>query len=263
MVKNEARYMREWITLNNSAGISDFLIYDNGSVDDLEGAVNRCRSVASITIQRWLSCASWRETQTSAFMHAAKQLAGTRSFVAFIDVDEFLLCSPGQSLQAIFDALSEDVSAVAVCQRIFGSSGLEKDSSGFVTTRFIRRAEDQHDEHRWFKTIARPERIVGFRNSHSLRVSNGKYVYADGSEFKHARDLPGISEEVVSAPIVLNHYILKSLQEFKDKKDRWMGTSIQTRYSDEYFKYRDSFANAVTDERLSQICEQLIRDRKL
>ena len=43
----------------------------------------------------------------------------------------------------------------------------------------------------------------------------------------------------------MNHYMLKSLDEFREKQARWADRVLASRFSDSYFFERDRYANAI------------------
>jgi hypothetical protein len=88
-------------------------------------------------------------------------------FVAFIDIDELLFWNAEGGLPRALDLY---VSAVAVNQRIFGSSGLRRYRNDHVTTRFVRGSEPDNPENRWVKTVALAECVESFSSVHSATL---------------------------------------------------------------------------------------------
>ncbi|MEI6160371.1 MAG: DHH family phosphoesterase, partial [Roseococcus sp.] len=102
--------------------------------------------------------------------------------VAFLDADEFLFDPQWRSLPNWLDGLEDDVGAVAVNQRVFGSAGrIEIDDEDLVIRRFTKRATLDYPEHNWVKTIARPECVATFHFSHTVELREGRYIMTDGS----------------------------------------------------------------------------------
>jgi hypothetical protein len=197
--------------------------------------------------------------QLAAFQESAKALAGKCDFIGFLDVDEFLVADSG--LPSWLSAAPADVGAIAVCQMVFGSNRQTHYEPDLVISRFTRRAEAERGEHRWVKTIARPECVEGFSSSHNVTLRSGRYVMADFAPFQPAAH-PGEAARICHAPIHFNHYILKSKQEFawKQKRGALSDTGDYTRFTDGYFAGRDPGSNAVEDLRAAAQADA-VRDR--
>ncbi|MCB8836129.1 glycosyltransferase family 2 protein [Aurantimonas sp. VKM B-3413] len=258
IVRNEALYLAEWIDFHRRMGVQRFQIYDNESMDRPDQIVERLGANVSCEILRWPTARTWRETQRSAYMDGVERLH-TYKYVAFIDVDEFLHSERGETLPVRLSKFGRDVAAIGVCQRVFGSSGLLAFDGRNVTERFTLRAEQSHSDNRWFKSIVRPTEILDFDSSHSVVLKTGQYVLADGRPLRRSMAHPGISDRVCHGPLRVNHYLLKSLEEFRWKQARWRGTTLESRYGDEFFFRRDAYSSAVTDPSLVGVVE---RDRR-
>lgn len=243
IVRDEADYIEEWVKFHQAQGVSKFYIYDNGSKDN----------TADILSSLGISCASvekdhedFGKTQTWSYYQSRIPLADF-DWVAFIDIDEFLFGRNGKSLPEVLADFPADVSAIAVQQRLFGSSFLETHEPGNVVDRFTMCTEPDSAESLWFKSIVRPSKLWGLTSAHSVVISDGRYVLSDGSDYlrnpeKHA----GVAPRVTHGLIGLHHYIVKSREEFLKKSARWAdrprGASKKV---ENYFDTRQQSANAV------------------
>ncbi len=143
-------------------------------------------------------------------------------------------------------------SAVAVNQRLFGSSGLKTYHPSFVTSRFTRCTRLDSISSHWYKTIARPERISHIETVHSVDLKAGEYVLNDYKTFEKSPEHPGNADRVGTGNLLLNHYMLKSLEEYRWKQDRGRSRGLDSRYDDAFFTSRDTndWANADINEKL-------------
>lgn len=115
MVKNEAKYVREWVEFHSLVGVSKFIIFDNDSADSLKAALNG--TIADVMIIRWPPPANdrwppgnpheercrgyedgkyrdeWAYThcQTAALHECLRMERGRSRWVAGVDVDEFFM----------------------------------------------------------------------------------------------------------------------------------------------------------------------------
>ncbi|KZV43072.1 hypothetical protein F511_04464 [Dorcoceras hygrometricum] len=87
MVYNVAKFLKEWVFYHTKIGVEKFLLYDNGSDDDLGKVVEQLvQEGFDVTIYFWL----WPKTQESGFSHAALYASDCCEWMMYIDVDEFL-----------------------------------------------------------------------------------------------------------------------------------------------------------------------------
>jgi hypothetical protein len=252
IVQNEESYISEWIAFHILVGVRRFLIYDDGSDDMTADLARKYRPLAEIEmILKRSSGNSFDNTQRQAYQEGAQRLNGQTDFVAFIDVDEFLYATHEfANLPAALEVCFKDeVGAIAVQQRVFGSNGHRRRTLGSVIERFVRCDAPDDGERLWFKTVARPEAIKTFSSVHSVILKKGLYVHADGSPLRRNATHPGVAASFRDGPIRLNHYMLKSLDEYRSKQRRWTHRypEMRKRYNGKYFWDRDATCNEIID----------------
>jgi hypothetical protein len=248
IAKNEADYIEEWLAFHILQGVSHVVLYDNNSTDDTCARARSFASRVSLRIVRWPDSRDGFDlTQRLAYFDGAQRLSRVVDYVAFIDLDEFLFATDGSPLGSVLAAFPPGTAAVAVNQRVFGSASQLDSTAGLVTSRFTLAAPKNHSESHWFKTIARPDRIVGFDTVHSVVLDSGDYVLSDGRPLPLRPDHPGFSSLIPEGTLRLHHYILKSREEFERKKLKWSGQDLSNRYTDEYFAQRDASINEVRE----------------
>lgn len=155
IVKNETPYILEWIAHYRSIGIGNLIIYDN-ETDDPDGTLQKLDQAQLCKVIPW-KVEEGTSPQISAYNDAIRRFRERFEFIAFFDADEFLCVPPGFNIIAWLRELPDDVGAVAINQRIFGSSGHLTRSAGFVTERFTRCSVSSYDENYWVKSIYRTD----------------------------------------------------------------------------------------------------------
>lgn len=259
ILKNEADYIEEWLAFHTLQGVGRILLYDNNSSDDTCRRATSFAKLVDLQIVHWPDSANgFNCTQCLAYFDGARRLAGLADYVAFVDIDEFVFAADYRPMGQVLAHFPADVAAIAVNQRVFGSAAQPTSTGYLVTSRFTMAAAADHSEGHWFKTIARPERIVGFDGPHSVVLDSGSYVLSDGQPLPPRPHNPGHSSIVAEGELRLHHYILKSRQEFELKKLKWSGQDLRDRYTDEYFDLRDMSINAVCDERLKPLAARIL-----
>jgi hypothetical protein len=144
--------------------------------------------------------------------------------MAFIDADEFVWPTNWEptaipSLAGL--AARPDVGAIVLNWAIHGSSWHTNHAAGLVTERFQRSAPRTMRINQHYKTVLRTAAWSGaFPNPHQPRLDAGwQVVHANGAPVvPHTRHPVGLSSEVVWEILRLNHYAVKSRQEFEERK---------------------------------------------
>ena len=112
MVRNEAKYVREWVEFHSLLGVDKFVLFDNDSADSLLDALEG--TIANVSIVRWpplhwpagnpfeQTCQAYKDgtnrkewafvdCQAAAFHECLNTERGHSRWVAAVDVDEFYL----------------------------------------------------------------------------------------------------------------------------------------------------------------------------
>lgn len=249
IAKNEARYIVEWLSYHRAIGIEDIVVYDNDSSDETTPVLEKLERHGLVRRIPWPTLEN-RSPQITAYADFISRSKGTNAFIAFIDLDEFLSVDDGEididSYLARNNLLDPSVGAIAVNQRVFGSSHLETYAPAPVIRRFTLKAEEGYTENRWFKSFARPDAVETL-NSHCVKLLSGRYVDARGRPLD-TNSIAGGQTPAICDGLRINHYILKSLEEYRWKQQR--GGAAQatpaarlTRYTEDFFFGRGPYLN--------------------
>ncbi|KAK1289745.1 hypothetical protein QJS10_CPB18g00511 [Acorus calamus] len=211
MLRNQARFLREWVTYHARVGVGRWFVYDNNSDDGLELTVaSLVSSGFEVTRHAW----PWVKTQEAGFAHCAVRARQARcAWVAFTDVDEFLylpnvnrMTSPAP-MREVLARLPRMIGEVRVACHSFGPSGRIRAPARGVTVGYTCRlaSPERH------KSIMRPEALDGSLVNvvHHFRLGDG-YGY----------------ENLERAEVVVNHYKYQAWEVFKEKFYRRVATYV-------------------------------------
>lgn len=199
MVRNQARFLREWIMYHAQIGVQRWFIYDNNSVDNIEKVLESLET-ANLNISRHLW--PWIKTQEAGFAHCALRARDSCEWVGFIDVDEFLHLPSGASLQDVVwnqsRSANNNVAELRISCYSFGPSGLTSVPPKGVAVGYTCRlsAPERH------KSIVRPEAL----NSTLINVVHHFHL-RNGFDFVN----------VDRGAMVINHYKYQVWEVFKEK----------------------------------------------
>ena len=252
IVKNELDSLSEWMAFHLAVGASHFLIADNESSDgtyELLDALSKTGLVTLISVPTG---------STPPQLLAYQQLLGSCpdgiDLVAFVDADEYLLPTPPAVAVAADKApefpllawlekqfASKEVGAMALNWACFGSNGAKFRDEGLVIERFTQRAKQAFGPNHHFKSVVRPSYVEKFDNPHYARLNRGHYINAVGEPVearldKQGKPRMGLSEQIVWEGARINHYLVKSVEEFVVGKAK-RGSAATPNYT----KQRDYF----------------------
>lgn len=249
--RDERDYILEWLAWHLIAGFENFYIADNGSSDGTLALLEALELAGYIKLL--YQPVQPHSSQLKAYERILQNAAGECHALLFIDADEFLCHDSfidGEEYRSVHSLLEDPtVGAVALSWRLFGSSGREHFDSLPVIERFDRHAE--YPQSRLIKSVVKIP-YVTHMSVHYGKLQDG-YTYVDAQgqvigdfiTFKNgqpARDsVSGMREAACSTPLMINHYVVKSKQEFVEKKIRRGDAMLGINYerSMDFFKEHD------------------------
>lgn len=214
IVRDELAGIVEWIAYYKSLGSDALVIYDNDSTDGTERILAALHAAGEIARFPWPSRIGSRP-QTEAYAHALSHAC--TEWIGFFDCDEFLVLPDDDELDSYLDCAPADAGAIAVNWRIFGDSGQNCFAARPVIERFTRGADLSSVLNHSFKTLAR-RRCVQRQGIHDCTLSSGHYVTGSFRPLRKAG--AGASAEADHLGAILNHYVVKSREEWQAKLRR-------------------------------------------
>lgn len=163
-VRDEKPFMDEWLLYHKMIGADHFFLYDDEPGLPLEAFCAPHQGYVTVTPLHGLSKKLPGECrQNQAYTHALNQFLGKYKWVAFIDVDEFIVLRQHENLEDFLLSLDKDTHAVSLCWRMFGHCGFYKDPKGLVTANLVRRKRETDAR---VKTISKCDSISSFVSQH-------------------------------------------------------------------------------------------------
>ena len=272
--KNEFDYVLEWLAWHQLAGFTKYTIADNGSTDRTLALLEAFNSLGLIDLMYQPRVPG--NAQLTAYRRICEKHVGDGSCLLFIDADEFLVhdsMEDGAEYTALKDLLCvADTGMVGINWRCFGSSGLEKKDARPVMERFTECAADvEFSKNCHLKSATKPAyayqvgpHISYLYPPYKRRAPDGsdltEFIEFEGGVPVSVTGMPkGISRHIVSGPLRINHYVIKSREEFINKKlnrgDAMGGESFKKDFS--YFDAHD-----FSDARFSLPPQKLDRLKK-
>jgi len=204
-VRDEGRFLPEWLAHHRLLGVEHCFLYDNNSSDDLDNLLE------PFLVRGWVTRIPWPTVPAApaCYEHFLRCFGTCSQWVAFFDADEFLIeSSPGRCLDMLHRFAG--LPALAVNWRYCGSSGHQRIPDGLVTAQFERTAS-RLDSH--VKVIAQPRHILRNRNSHNFFYRRGRLARScDGRRVFGSFIEPGAEMD-----LELRHYVYRSTEDYERK----------------------------------------------
>lgn len=225
-VKNEGAFLLEWLAWNRLIGFTDFLIFQNGSVDGTKellqllsdyGLINYRDNdgVNFVSPQRY----SYRKASQSDLFKAS-------DWVIALDIDEFMRIDvPGGKVPDLLATYPEDADEIRLNWRNFGNSGQHHLADGLVIERFTETFPEEAFDRFTFptKTIFRPSAFsrIGVHSPKDHKNTTWKSYNGSGDQIEEPENVAvGVRDSKRLRRASIHHYIVKDADNFVLKCDR-------------------------------------------
>ena len=230
IAKDEGPYFKEWIEWHRSVGVDKFYIYDNESTDCTRQVL---QPYIESGVVEYRYFPGYRK-QLAAYDDCLGRHRIDSRWIAFIDLDEFIVPVRDGSVPDFLKRF-EDSPAVEINWLIYGSGGQVEKSGEPVMKRFRRHSLPEHPLNRHVKSIVNPRRVYSMIGCHEVARISGIAADSHGNPIKkHFRE-----REPQQDIIRINHYAVRSREEFMEKQNRGRASGTQRTVPDEYFTRYD------------------------
>ncbi len=151
-------------------------------------------------------------------------------WLAFIDLDEFIVPMNGETVRD-FLSQHEDAAAVEINWLIFGSGGAQRKLPGTMMERFIRHSLPNHILNRHVKSIVNPRRVFCMIGCHEAARISGYAVDSHGIPITKSFRNREPQQDIIR----INHYAVRSFEEFLEKQGRGRASGRDKTVKSEYF----------------------------
>lgn len=232
IVKNEARFMEEWVLFHLNQGVDKIIIYDNGSTDDI-------RSVLKPYIKRKAVKYIYypgKKLQCDVYNDAIYRYGRFFKYMIMLDADEFLY--PSETHEKLTDIIDEaferdeKVGCLVVNWLCYGSGGFIKSPEGHVVENYLKRGAYEFEGNRNYKTIVDPQKVFSYICPHFPELKKG---------YKKVNTVGDVIDTSVTSGnyerLRINHYFTKSKEDYIKKMIRGKADRSDKRGMDEFYRY--------------------------
>ena len=229
IAKNEGPYFQEWIEWHHNLGVEKFYIYDNESTDNTTDVL--APYIASGLVEYVFR--KGVKQQLPVYDDCLEKHRLDARWIAFIDLDEFIVPVQDKTIPGFLSRF-EGASAVEINWLLYGSGGAREKEAGGVMERFKRHSEPDHVLNRYVKSIVNPRQVFSFIGCHEVARMSGKNVDSHGQPVRKNFTDREPRQDVIR----INHYAVKSYEEFLKKRARGRARTLDIRNLD-YFERFD------------------------
>lgn len=253
----ENSWLDEWIQYHFGIGIEHFYLFNDDEdtrVSDRilqpyveQGLVENIHVSDMFTLIR--REAEWR--QRDAYRVMVKNAVGKTHWLAVIDLDEFLLPHSFDDLREFLEEY-EEYGGLAVNWQIFGTGGHVRRPPTQINHLF-HRAETHWSRNRFVKSMIQPDRTAWEQenNVHTFPMRDGKIVNENHEQVN------GMTHDISVKKIQVNHYVLRSWQDFWEVKSARQRFNCCGGFEEGYFHNHDR--NEVYDDDISKRFGHILR----
>jgi Glycosyltransferase family 92 len=266
VLKDEESYIDEWLGFHRAAGIRHFIMYDNGSTDRTVEIIKAKLPAGELTLLPWagrpIDTANGApfNIQAIAYAHAIINFGPSFRWMAFIDLDEFILPKQGKTIEEALDAVGRFPN-VSLPWHMFGTNGHKEKPAGGVLRNYSRRASDPISRKKNatnFKCIVDPCEVTEVSIHHFETREHGSNTCNDAGQV-FSRQERKRAAFYSAENLQLNHYYTRSLEEFARKLIKGpAGPTTPSRYQQRLRIAIESIESDVVEDR--QIIEFLDRN---
>lgn len=230
IAKDEGQYFKEWIEWHKNLGVEKFYIYDNESTDNTKKILDPYIKSGLVDYTYFPG----DRQQLAAYDDCFEKHRLEMQWLAIIDLDEFIVPVKDKTIPEFLKRFDK-FSAVEINWLCYGSGGMQKKEAGNVMDRFKHHSVSNNKKNRMVKSILNPRKVCGVIGCHEVARISGLSVDSHGNRIiKNFKD-----REPQHDIIKINHYAVKSYEEFTEKQARGRASGTAKEISDKYFQNYD------------------------
>jgi hypothetical protein len=244
IVRNENRYLKEWVSHHLKLGVKKIFIYDNSHDGDEQPykVLNDYLKTDAVEIIDYTNQGGSFNVQDKAYMDCYQSHRGEYAWFGFIDIDEMIVIQGRQKLPTILNKLQADV--VVLSWRMMTDNGLTHYEDKPVFKRFTQPAKGNRYPNgtELVKPFVRGGigGLVFECQPHCPTKPKMKVVNVKGEEVSQYPPIPPTYEVAW-----INHYHTKTAEEFVDKCRR--GFPNGDKYTEDYRKKAIDYFFAINE----------------
>jgi hypothetical protein len=199
ILKDEARFIEDWILFHLAIGFEHFVVYDNGSTDGIGEVLRKFIAGGVVTFIDW----PIRAGQIDAYNHALCVFRNCSEWLCFIDVDEYVVLHDHDDVLQFLSGCGAD--QILLPWRNFPYGGHKSSPGGTDIENYFWAYKGRPDLAVQVKHLVKSSKALRV-TAHFSVISSGTTIIADGT--------PSVPTHLVTGPSYriaqINHYATRS-----------------------------------------------------
>lgn len=215
MFRNEGKYLKEWIEYHKLVGVDHFLLYNDRSDDNYAEVLKpyiQSNLVEVIDHPLPPGTAVFPHWQMAAYKDGLRRSLGNTKWLAFIDLDEFILPKKNATIPECLNQYFPTASGVYASWRNFGTNNVYVNPGEPLLLHLTAASHPLHSRNATGKSIVRVDQVdIGPSWSpHQLVLKHGAQYYNGSGRplYFKGTDLQ-VSPQHTSDYIQVNHYVMR------------------------------------------------------
>ena len=229
MIKDEQRYLREWIEYHLGIGISSIYLYEDDT-NNSSSHLDICKDYPNVHLGKFTDmvilngkrinkqCVLWNK-----FIELYRN---DIDYVAFIDIDEFVAFGEGYSLNDLIEDCNKR-GATSLPWKCYGANMLEDNPSYRVVETFTKEATEFFDPNAY-------KSFVKLKGANEGECMLNHHLHSSLKRLPHLK--------VNLNRYYLKHYVTKSFKEYYDKLNM-RGDIMNMRRIKDFFRYNQDMVD--------------------
>lgn len=221
IIKNEARYIREWLAYYRIMEVDHVYLFNNDSTDNIREVLADDIKEGYVTLIDFTGV----NAQLPVYRLSARALRGHSRWVAYIDADEFVLPTEGTLKEYL--GQKEEYPGIGINWIVFGTGGHKERPEGLVTENYVKTFRDANNLlNLRIKSIVNPKQVYDVSSPHYCILKHGQYAVDENGEEISTKWMyvsgsgAAFTGENRTKHIRINHYWTKSEQDLAEKCNR-------------------------------------------
>jgi Glycosyltransferase family 92 len=218
--QNEAPFLKEWIEFHKLQGVQHFFLYNNNSDDDFLDVLDPYIKSGEITLKEWPfrypheNHAEWLSIQTRAYMNCIRQYGVKTTWLACIDIDEFLFCPNGMTVVSFLKNY-QAFGGLCVYWRVFGTSHLETIPPNVLMIEALTKCSHPKSAlNQFVKSIVQPKFVADCHSAHTFIYKNNYFAIDTDGNVVNSGNVPYCIQDKIR----INHYWTRTESWFRERK---------------------------------------------
>jgi hypothetical protein len=241
IAKNENSFVEEWINYHRAVGFEHIYLYDNAGPND--ESLDFLREAYSDTVT--LTKLPGPGRQSAAYRHFCEHFKAEARWVAFIDLDEFVVFRQHGNASA-FVSEFEHIDSIGLSWLMFGHSGHERRPEGLVMEDYTWRYPFCFPQIKTFCRSSAVDEILSVHNiNHRAKLITGYDLQGADKVDVLSQANKFCAELDTTGTVAIHHYFSRSLEDIANKLARGSAAGTVNRSFDWFFAKKEIFSSTL------------------